>query len=638
MERKIIFLIAVGSLFLILIPNLEAKEDILKVWDFNQGIANHLNGFYNTFEKKPSSATTSFNYEIKRGKGGKSLEIDYFKDGGFCGVWMHLFNSEAPEEKRKFVDASTYPYLSFFVRGKRGGEDFSVQMADVEWLKKEDSLSAGRVSEYLAKGITTEWQEVVIPIEDFGLETTQLATLVFNFTEGGKGTIFIDDISFKKEESLKVPKTETETKVILKKYNKAMWVWESLEPLLKKEKREELFKFCQEYGINELFFQLQYRFVNEDSPLVSCQLKYPDEQRAFLKEANKRGIKVHALDGYPEFALLPWHPKVLAQVKAIIEFNKKGRPDERYYGIHLDNEPYQLLGFGEPGQKQKILKEFLDLNKKCMELIEKSETNLVFGVDVPFWWDEKDSTGKNPYTIEYNGEVKPVIYHLIDMLDNVGIMDYRDRADGADGIIRHGLGEIEYAAKKGKNIYIGVETFKYKPIKIFFLAGMPRSEFSSKMKKTNLGFKSQIGRFKIRLLDDGVNLHAGLAFTPDLNGKINSEFKTALLELGSSFSQNVWLDRKRELDSILFDAEWKIGQMPEYEGFEIREIKDDKRKILYVGFEVTEVMLEKITFAGYPKSYLDKQLRQAALFFSSYPSFYGFAIHYYKTYKEMPSD
>jgi hypothetical protein len=43
-------------------------------------------------------------------------------------------------------------------------------------------------------------------------------------------------------------------------------------------------------------------------------------------------------------------------------------------------------------------------------------------------------------------------------VDNVGIMDYRTQAYGADGTIAHAQSELRYAAVVGKQVFLGLET------------------------------------------------------------------------------------------------------------------------------------------------------------------------------------
>ena len=45
--------------------------------------------------------------------------------------------------------------------------------------------------------MTREWQEVVIPLTDFGkLDWSQMGSFVINFYKQGKGTLYVDDLRF----------------------------------------------------------------------------------------------------------------------------------------------------------------------------------------------------------------------------------------------------------------------------------------------------------------------------------------------------------------------------------------------------------------------------------------------------------
>ena len=55
-------------------------------------------------------------------------------------------------------------------------------------------------------------------------------------------------------------------------------------------------------------------------------------------------------------------------------------------------------------------------------------------------------------------EGRPLSELIIDIVDNVGIMDYRTQAYGADGTIAHARSELRYAADVGKQVFLGLET------------------------------------------------------------------------------------------------------------------------------------------------------------------------------------
>ena len=620
-------------------PSLQKKGDIkpthsqdkcqlLSVWNFDSGINTNQNGDYNHFSAGASKVDLSLASFPHRGSSGRSLKISYSKtDNGYCGVWMHLYDEERMEEQNRFLDVSDYPNLSFWVRGENGGENFAVQMANPKWLKKEDSRSAGLVSDYLGGPVSKDWQEVIIPYEKFGLKNFMASSFVLNFTKGGNGIVYIDDINFKNTGECPVPfsKDNGNDPLIKPHHTRAMWVWHTEPLLLDISYRENFFAFCEEYGINEVFLQLPYSFEYGFAKDVKCIIRHPDELRNFIKQSRSKGILMHSLDGYPEFVLEDQHPRVLSQIRALIEFNQDSAPEERYFGIHLDNEPYQLLGFEGSGREM-ILIQFLDLNRKIMNLLKENNSEMVSGVDIPFWFDEaKDKNGLPKYLVSYNGEDKNVAYHLIDIVDNVGVMDYRNFAGGADGIIKHGQGEVDYANSVGKKIYIGVETFMDNPMKISFIyATTPR---------TPLSITSKFETFRIRVINTPTMRLIGLVQPKNSDNK--AVFEDALIKLFQLYGQTPGTQIKISDDAKL-KAEAYVKNDPKYSGFKPFTLKDENRGIEAIGFETTEHMLPKISFAGKTKSQMEKALSEVAEAFADKKSFVGFAIHYYKTYRVMP--
>ncbi len=414
-----------------------------------------------------------------------------------------------------------------------------------------------------------------------------------------------------------------------KTINRAMWEWKSIEPILKEDKRKELFDFCEKYKINELFAQMHYSLSGGASDVI-CELSYKDQLRSFLKDAHSRNIKIHALDGEPTLILRPNHPKLLAQVKAVLEFNAQGKPEERYDGMHLDNEPYLLVGYNGPFRKE-ILIEFLEANKKCMDLVRASGQNVVFGVDVPFWFLEKGGD----LDVEFGGADKPVGEHIIDITDNIGVMDYRNIAEGNDGIIAHGMDEVEYATKVGKKVYIGVETFRPEPERTIFIYGHPEFEFDKRLGSVGGQFAKQFmhNGFRVRKLSDGKNVHIGLLVPPDPERQAKAE--ETLMDIGRIFGKDFYVPDKKAINEAIFDAEWAVSKEGAYENFKIKTIPSGRSNRVYVRFEADLIASPRITFAGMTKTALERELAKTAEAFKGYSGFYGFAIHYYEPYKAM---
>ena len=94
-------------------------------------------------------------------------------------------------------DLRDYKTLTFLIKGKRGGETFDV---GIEYRISEDrkfKVKTGSIYRYLPSGITTEWQVVKIPLDDFfDADLGKTESLMFYFNEPGSGTFWIDEILF----------------------------------------------------------------------------------------------------------------------------------------------------------------------------------------------------------------------------------------------------------------------------------------------------------------------------------------------------------------------------------------------------------------------------------------------------------
>jgi len=165
--------------------------------DFNEGDLNQLGGKLNVYQRAPSQAEKEFVTAQRRGPFGRGLRIHADREpDGFCGMWMHFFDMDASQPV--YFDAEGYRYLSFWVKGEKGGEDFTIKLADSKWIAKQDSIALGPVTEFLPDGVSAEWQEVLVPLHSNDtLDWRQLGGLTLDFDKPGSHTIYIDDVSFK---------------------------------------------------------------------------------------------------------------------------------------------------------------------------------------------------------------------------------------------------------------------------------------------------------------------------------------------------------------------------------------------------------------------------------------------------------
>lgn len=634
-------------------PRTDAQQpgkNVLLVADFDQGIRNHLGGYYNKFERSPSASSTFLSHDVRRGGGGRSLRVSVDRqEEGFCGVWMHLFDFRAPLRDRQYFDSRGYKYLSFWVRGEKGGERFTVKLADEKWVLQEDALPVGDVNEFLRRGVTTQWQEVRIPLERFTLlHKDRLGGVTLDFDTPGKHTVYIDDVAFKTSRRAHIPVTpKSDTTEIAKpQYPRAMWVWSTRDLLLKDQPRADLFEFCRRENINQLWLQLLYAFEpgfdlntvpTKGLPKnVKCIVHYRDEFRRFLREAHEKGIAVHVLDGYPEYAQKEFHALPLAIVDAVIDFNNQSQPGERFDGLHFDNEPYLLIGTRDRARYKQILREFLDLNSKCQQKVrEKSE--MVFGVDIPFFWHDRDPrTGEIVGEVDFNGQTKAASFHCIDILDNVGIMNYRDTADGADGMIAHGMDILEYADQADKaKIYMGIETFSYQPTDVWFAVGLPRELFSKAVEKSARDFAhlSRINGYRTQIFDDGANVHVGIELPPDPSEEEKNNIRAAMVLIAKRFGASAYRDLVPKVDDLRQQLHTGVRHDVEWDNSRDRDIVNTQDKTRYAGVVAVSIMLPKITFAQETYGQITTQVGAAEEFFSRYKSYAGIAIHYYETYR-----
>lgn len=426
---------------------------VLVVSNFSNGNVNELGGYFNPFLKAPSFGTVGLSGSSA---GDTALKYTYnMVSPGYTGFYIQLFDFKATPSERVYLDATPFKFLTFKVKGSKGGEPIILQVADRTWEKKEDSLVIGDVAEFLPAGkITTEWQQAWVPMTRVPatIKVKELADLVLRVTSNGAGSIFVKDLAFTVSKDVKIPPSKTASfGSISRGLGKGMWLWETDKITASASEIENLKSFCRSHGVTDLFLQVPYDAKRDKD--VWTIIWDPSKIKALMSALGAASIKVHALDGDPKYALTEYHGRTKALVAEIIKYNAIVPASERFVGVRYDNEPYLLPSFGGV-QKTSVLKQYLDL----LTIIKKmtSSAGLEFGADIPFWFDDRNEFYEP--IAEIGG--RPMSELIIDIVDNVGIMDYRTMAYGADGVIEHALSEIKYAEKMGKKVYVGLETLE----------------------------------------------------------------------------------------------------------------------------------------------------------------------------------
>lgn len=456
------------------------------------GNMNNLNGYYGPFFKSPGWAKVAlqssqdepyldFSFRIKPDPSG----------GGYAGFWVHFFNYKLPPQERVYLNASAFKYIRFRIRGRSKGVKLKIAIADAEWEKRQDAVAMGELSQFLRhRQLTSQWQEAWIPLTSPKINSQELASLVFLVEGEGEGRVAIKDIVFTREKKIDLKARSKEKKNYFhtsKKWRKATWVWHQqvIEWLRDENQLQKDIEFLKAQGFSEIFLQVPYFYqgkngawqvtwpvdfypylnIKPDDPLFTRYqsnrfqewiLRWPGDRFApLLEKFSMAGIRVKALAGRPEHALSSWHGMNLALLEAIHIYNQEHPSQERFHGIHYDIEPYLIPGFFS-SRKLSILKQyanFLLMNKKIIqELALQSEFPL--GVDIPFWYDSRDKYFQPIAVVE--GQTFDQT--IINIVDEIVVMDYRTMAYGADGLIEHIKNELEYATRRKKQIWLGVET------------------------------------------------------------------------------------------------------------------------------------------------------------------------------------
>ena len=230
---------------------------------------------------------------------------------------------------------------------------------------------------------------------------------------------------------------------------RAMWVWDA-RTVTEGKATNDLLRFCHRRSIGTLYLSA----YNLQPPLE-------DSYKNFNRQAHQMGIIVHALAGDPRWGQTRYHDVPLHWVESVCEFNARAKPEERFDGIHTDVEVY-LLSKSWAERPAEMLGGYLDLNAKIADKIhnlpkpKKSSPDdkpFLFGVDLPFWFDDDAS-----YRILWHGLVKLPTQHVLDTVDTITVMAYRNFAEGSDGTIHLVSLELNYADPLGKKVVIGQET------------------------------------------------------------------------------------------------------------------------------------------------------------------------------------
>lgn len=277
---------------------------------------------------------------------------------------------------------------------------------------------------------------------------------------------------------------------------RGMWIYKTGAIALSTEASDQLFDFCEKRHITDLFWQVHFTKLLEGARVLESM----DVTRAFLKRAHARSLRIHALFGDPSHTLKAKHAIVFASADGIIAFNRAGPADARFDGIHLDIEPHGLPQWKKADLVQKcdLLSQFVEVNHKAATRVRTADAKLVYGADIVFWLDKTHADGKAAYPVTFQGVTKDAAKHLLDVVDHVAIMSYRDTAEGQNGIVPLVAKTIAYADTGKAKVFVGVKMADIGP-KMESFYGQNESQMMKALQPVDETYRSHPG-------------YAGLAF------------------------------------------------------------------------------------------------------------------------------
>jgi hypothetical protein len=567
------------------------------VAEFSTENQNALGGFFNTFQRSPSNALAALG---STSDGRRALQLSFDRRAeGFCGAWIHLFDYRDPPDQRRYLDAGGMATISFWVRGDQGGEEILLKVADDVWEAREDAVPIGEIGRFVPGGrIETEWQQAVVPLDALpgDLDRSRLASLIFEAASPGQSRISVARLALSREQGPLPPLPDPAPSAPSRKLSTATWVWNTSSLAGDPVAQQELVDFVVRQNFDVVYLQLPG--LPGETGAVGEQVRWDMESlRPVVASLHRAGARVLALDGYRTYALPEMHGRVLENLDSVIRYNRESAQDERFHGIHFDIEPYLIPGFHGP-RREMILSAFLDLFAEMKR--RSSAAGLTLGADIPFWYDAPGEQSYEMVTVQYGGERKPVSQHVIDLADEVTLMDYRTVSYGADGTIRHAEGEIEYAGSVGTPVLVGLETGPLPDEVLLEFRGEPARGLPDTLPPGDVVLMApvadSIGLFVVSASWSGPASETPAAGPSGLEARIDPRaLAAALAQKGVDPGHVLW---------------WKI----------------DRR---------IHVPADKITFDRLGTSRLTAVMRETAEAFAGAPAFAGFAIHYFRSYREM---
>lgn len=206
------------------------------------------------------------------------------------------------------------------------------------------------------------------------------------------------------------------------------WIWNST---IIKTDQENILKFASDNQLTTIYLQ-----INKDIPAAIYQ--------NFVRRAREKQIKVEALEGRPNWAFTYNQNQIKEFISWVKSYNAAAGAEERFAGLHFDIEPYILAEWKT--NNQLVVENWMD-NMRFIER-EAKGSGLTITLDIPFWL----------HLVKVPGSSYSFSAWLLEKVDSVVIMDYRNVALGNNGIVANAKTILKEASTLKKNVIVAVET------------------------------------------------------------------------------------------------------------------------------------------------------------------------------------
>lgn len=223
-----------------------------------------------------------------------------------------------------------------------------------------------------------------------------------------------------------------------------MWVWPQA-AYSTREARDKLVGFCVRHHIDRL--EVHVRFTRDHgAPAV----RDAEEIADLLSLARRNNISIAAVRGSPRMFFTGNSDRTLAELGAILAFNRTLPAASSFEGVMYDVEPYLTNEWkADTASRKAVMLEYLNTLHQARSLLHAQAPSLWLAVDMPFWWDG------NALRIGFLGEEKRFSEHIQDATDFVVLMSYRRRPGE---VLQTAENEMKYARQTSKVIFLALET------------------------------------------------------------------------------------------------------------------------------------------------------------------------------------